>query len=73
MAYQTGSEYVIEVAPKRDDENGKEEQEPEYSGARVTFNFRTPTRSVLQLIADVSDLNVVVADSVKGNVTLRAW
>ena len=74
LAYQTGSEYVIEVAPKRDDEKAKKgkDAEPEYSGARVTFNFQDiPTRSVLQLIADVSDLNVVVADSVKGNVTLR--
>jgi type IV pilus assembly protein PilQ len=38
----------------------------------VTFNFQDiPVRSVLQLIADVSDLNIVVADSVGGNLTLR--
>lgn len=74
LAYQTGNEYVVEIAPKRDDDKAKKgkDAEPEYNGARVTFNFQDiPTRSVLQLIADVSDLNVVVADSVKGNVTLR--
>jgi len=74
LAYQTGNEYVVEIAPKRDEDKAKKgrNEEPEYTGARVTFNFQDiPTRSVLQLIADVSELNIVVADSVKGNVTLR--
>jgi type IV pilus assembly protein PilQ len=73
LAYQTGNEYVVEIAPKKDDAKLKgKNAEPEYSGSRVTFNFQDiPTRSVLQLIADVSDLNIVVSDSVQGNVTLR--
>lgn len=72
-AYQTGNEYVVEVTPKKDDPKLKgRNAEPEYNGSRVTFNFQDiPARSVLQLIADVSDLNIVVADSVQGNVTLR--
>ncbi len=73
LAYQTGSEYVIEISPVREEsEAEKLMKEPEYVGERVTFNFQDiPVRSVLQLIADVSELNVVVADSVSGNVTLR--
>ncbi|MCK9538151.1 type IV pilus secretin PilQ [Dokdonella sp.] len=73
LAYQTGDQYVLEVAPKKDEPQlGGKNAEPVYSGSRVTFNFQDiPTRSVLQLIADVSDLNIVVADSVQGNVTLR--
>ncbi|MCE3001287.1 MAG: type IV pilus secretin PilQ [Xanthomonadaceae bacterium] len=73
LAYQTGAEYVVEIAPKRvESEAEKALKEPEYTGERVTFNFQDiPVRSVLQLIADVSQLNVVVADSVSGNVTLR--
>lgn len=73
LAYQTGNEYVVEVAPVRQEtEAQKRLKEPEYVGERVTFNFQDiPVRSVLQLIADVSGLNVVVADSVQGNVTLR--
>jgi type IV pilus assembly protein PilQ len=73
LAYQTGAEYVVEIAPKRvESEAEKRLKEPEYTGERVTFNFQDiPVRSVLQLIADVSELNVVVADSVSGNVTLR--
>jgi type IV pilus assembly protein PilQ len=47
-------------------------EEKTYEGTKVTFNFQDiPVRSVLQLIADVSDLNIVVADSVGGNLTLR--
>jgi type IV pilus assembly protein PilQ len=73
LAFQSGNEYVVEVAPKREDQKLKgKNAEPEYTGSRVTFNFQDiPTRSVLQLIADVSDINIVVADSVQGNVTLR--
>lgn len=74
LAYQSGNEYVLEIAPKKADSEKKKDKnaEPEYVGARVTFNFQDiPTRSVLQLIADVSDLNIVVADTVTGNVTLR--
>lgn len=73
LAYQAGNEYVVEVAPKKEDPKLKgKNAEPEYNGSRVTFNFQDiPARSVLQLIADVSELNVVVADSVQGNVTLR--
>jgi type IV pilus assembly protein PilQ len=72
LAYQAGNQYIIEVAPKKEEEKKDPNAPPEYSGNRVTFNFQDiPTRSVLQLIADVSDLNIVVADSVGGNVTLR--
>ncbi|MGA9421950.1 MAG: type IV pilus secretin PilQ family protein, partial [Rhodanobacteraceae bacterium] len=72
LAYQTGNEYVVEVSPKKAEKPKGKNAEPVYSGSRVTFNFQDiPTRSVLQLIADVSDLNIVVSDSVQGNVTLR--
>ena len=43
-----------------------------YRGRPVTFNFQdVPVRTVLQLIAELSDLNIVASDSVTGNVTLR--
>jgi type IV pilus assembly protein PilQ len=72
LAYQSGNEYVIEVSPKKEDAKADPNAPPVYSGNRVTFNFQDiPTRSVLQLIAEVSDLNIVVSDSVSGNVTLR--
>lgn len=43
-----------------------------YTGRPVTFNFQdVPVRTVLQLIAEESNLNIVAADTVQGNVTLR--
>lgn len=77
LVYQTGNDVVIEVKELTVVASEEEEQlqfyeEKEYSGTRVTFNFQDiPVRSVLQLIADVSDLNIVVADNVGGNLTLR--
>ena len=78
MAYQSGNDWIIEVstlaATSIDASSDVIDfyQEKEYEGARVTFNFQDiPVRSVLQLIADVSDLNIVVADNVGGNLTLR--
>ena len=72
LAYQSGNQYVLEVSAKAKEVVKDPNAPPEYTGNRVTFNFQDiPARSVLQLIADMSDLNIVVADSVQGNVTLR--
>jgi type IV pilus assembly protein PilQ len=77
MAYQAGSEFVVEIAPVApavaDRPGVRRPGEPvEYTGTRVTFNFQdVPVRSVLQLIAEESQLNIVVSDSVGGNITLR--
>ena len=78
MAYQSGNDWIIEVsklapaAIANESEAIEFYKDKEYDGARVTFNFQDiPVRSVLQLIADVSDLNIVVADNVAGNLTLR--
>src|SRR5688572_19782721 len=86
MAYQTGNEYVVEIAPKRGTviaANGTRAPSAagqvitsttpqRYTGKPVTFNFQdVPVRTVLQLIAEESNLNIVAADTVAGNVTLR--
>jgi type IV pilus assembly protein PilQ len=76
-AYQSGNQYVVEIAPKKVDKtaaDGKlaKGQDPVYSGNRVTFNFQDiPVRSALQLLADISNLNLVASDTVGGSVTLR--
>jgi len=75
-AYQSGNQYVVEVAPKKKDAKADAKlakgQEPVYSGNRVTFNFQDiPVRSALQLLADISGLNLVASDTVGGSVTLR--
>src|SRR6476659_2975369 len=85
MAYQTGNEYVVEIAPKRGAVVAGAPMGVErnagattiggtgrYVGKPVTFNFQdVPVRTVLQLIAEESGLNIVVADTVGGSVTLR--
>jgi type IV pilus assembly protein PilQ len=77
LAYESGNDIVIEVKAakkfaKVEAADVKFFEEKSYEGTKVTFNFQDiPVRSVLQLIADVSDLNIVVADSVGGNLTLR--
>ena len=73
-AYQTGNQYVVEFSrPTSSETSVLGAPKPiVYKGSRVTFNFQDiPVRSVLQLLADVSNLNIVAADSVQGNVTLR--
>ena len=54
----------MEVSAKPKEVKRDPNAPPEYTGNRVTFNFQDiPARSELQLIADMSDLNIVVADS----------
>jgi type IV pilus assembly protein PilQ len=71
LAYQSDDQYVVEVSPKRRVANAPEDK-PVYTGERLTLNFQDiETRAVLQLLADASGQNIVVSDSVSGNVTLR--
>jgi type IV pilus assembly protein PilQ len=80
LAYQTEGEFVVEVSPVQAETAsaagssilGLKDEEKTYSGAPVTLNFQdVPVRSVLQLLADVSQTNIVAADTVQGNITLR--
>jgi type IV pilus assembly protein PilQ len=80
MAYQSGNEYVVEITPKNGSGKsassagtiGGSNAMPVYHGKPATFNFQdVPVRTVLQLIAEESGLNVVASDTVSGNLTLR--
>src|SRR5450755_1251890 len=71
LAYQSDDQYVIEVQAKRKVATAQDDK-PAYTGERLTLNFQDiETRAVLQLLADASGQNIVVSDSVTGNVTLR--
>lgn len=71
LAYQSDDQYVVEVAPRHKPANAVDDK-PVYTGERLTLNFQDiETRAVLQLLADASGQNIVVSDSVSGNVTLR--
>ena len=71
LAYQSDNVYTIEFKPvvKLPPEL---QDKKEYTGERLTLNFQDiETRAVLQLLADTSGQNMVISDSVGGNVTLR--
>jgi len=73
VAYQANNIFTIELKPisKEELEDVKKEKFG-YTGERLSLNFQDiPVRAVLQLIADFTSLNVVVSDSVDGNLTLR--
>ncbi len=75
LAYQTDNEFTIEINPvAADDVEGSNlfSETKEYEGQRLTLNFQDiETRAVLQLLAETSGRNIVVSDTVQGNVTLR--
>ena len=75
LAYQSDNEFTIEINPaaEEDDIDGSIfSEEKEYTGQRLTLNFQDiETRAVLQLLAETSGRNIVVSDTVQGNVTLR--
>jgi len=73
IAYQSDNTFTIEVRKltKKEAED-KKKDDLGYSGERLSLNFQNiEVRSVLQLIADFTGINVVVSDTVKGSITLR--
>ncbi len=73
IAYQANDIFTIELKPvsKKEQEETKKDKFG-YTGERLSLNFQNiPVRAVLQLIADFTGLNIVVSDSVTGNLTLR--
>jgi type IV pilus assembly protein PilQ len=73
LAYQTDNKLTISIKPLTEDEAEKRKAERfAYSGEKLSLNFQDiDVRSVLQLIADFTDLNLVASDTVAGNITLR--
>ena len=73
LAYQTDNQYTVEVKPQSRLEEAMQARKAKvYTGEKLSLNFQDiEVRSVLQLIADFTSLNVVVSDSVGGSVTLR--
>ena len=72
-AYQTDNKFIVEVKPVADDPNklvkgGK----IGYTGEKLTLNFqKIDVREALNVIADFTETNMVISDTVKGDLTLR--
>lgn len=72
LAYQADNEYVLSVKPLTVAEIKEKEKEFRFTGEKLSLNFQDiEVRSVLQLIADFTDLNLVASDTVEGRITLR--
>lgn len=70
-AYQSDSQFVVEIRQKKVDLN-KLTQGPGYSGEKLSLNFQNiEVRSLLQVIADFTNFNIVTSDTVSGALTLR--
>ena len=72
LGYQSDREYVLELRQRAKTAAAADPTKKEYRGERLTLNFQDiETRAVLQLLAETSGQNIVVSDTVQGNVTLR--
>jgi type IV pilus assembly protein PilQ len=72
LGYQSDRDYVLELRQRTKAAAATDPSRKEYRGERLTLNFQDiETRAVLQLLAETSGQNIVVSDTVQGNVTLR--
>ncbi|MCF5597763.1 type IV pilus secretin PilQ [Pseudomonas syringae] len=72
-AFQTENKLTISVRPlTHEDMDRRAADKPVYTGEKLSLNFQDiDVRSVLQLIADFTNLNLVASDTVQGGITLR--
>lgn len=72
-AYQADRRFIIDVRPVVEDPNKLVQgSKPGYAGEKLSLNFQNiDVRSVLQVVADFTGLNIITSDTVSGNLTLR--
>lgn len=71
-SYQSDTQFVVEVKPIKEDPNKLTQGTQGYRGERLSFNFQNiEVRAILQIIAEVSSLNIIASDTVNGTITLR--
>lgn len=72
-AYQSDNQFIVEVRPIKDDPNKLfQGTRKGYQGEVVSLNFQNiPLRELLHVFADITNFNIVISDSVGGNVSLR--
>jgi type IV pilus assembly protein PilQ len=73
VAYQTDNKFVVEIRAVADDPNKLlKNSQIGYAGEKLTLSFQNiAVREALNVIADFTNLNMVISDSVSGNLTLR--
>lgn len=73
VAYQSANLFTLELQPLTPERAEQlKQQQPQYKGKRISLSFQSvDIRSLLQIIADVADTNMVISDSVKGDLAMR--
>lgn len=73
MAYQTGNQLIIDFKPiTTQEQQARRDNQFPFTGERIDLNFQNvEVRAVLQIIAEVAEMNLVVSDNVSGTATLR--
>jgi type IV pilus assembly protein PilQ len=73
LAYQSDNQFTVEIRKTtKEEQEARKKKEFGYTGERLSLNFQDiEVRSVLQLLADFTGTNIVVSDTVTGNLTLR--
>ncbi|MDD5329476.1 MAG: type IV pilus secretin PilQ [Sulfuricella sp.] len=72
-AYQTDRQFILDIKPIIEDPNKLVQgNKTGYSGEKLSLNFQNvDVRSVLEVLAEFTGLNIIASDSVGGNLTLR--
>jgi type IV pilus assembly protein PilQ len=71
VGFQSGKTFSVEVTPRADDAETKAADDS-YLGSPISFDFQNiSVRGALQIIAEETDINFVISDSVTGDLTLR--
>lgn len=72
-AYQTDNKFIVEIKAVAENPNKLVKgNQIGYAGEKLTLNFqKIDVREALNVIADFTDLNMVISDTVAGNLTLR--
>lgn len=73
LAYQADQLFTLELQPLTPEKiEARRAAQPQFTGDRISLSFQSiDVRSLLQIIADVAGSNMVVSDSVSGDVAMR--
>jgi type IV pilus assembly protein PilQ len=66
---EKGGEILVRIHPAPDE---SEENDSPFTGSKISLDFKDiDVQNALRIIAEVSDLNIILSDSVSGTITMR--
>lgn len=73
VGYQSGNLFTLELQPlSAEKKEERRRTDPQYTGERISLSFQSvEIRALLQIIADVAGVNMVVSDTVSGEIAMR--